>query len=64
MRSTLIHLELMLVRFKCTIAGFENQKLVEWQVHSTKEQVRRVGGPEKHARHAAQVDSSKRNAAS
>ncbi|GBM77701.1 hypothetical protein AVEN_80304-1 [Araneus ventricosus] len=45
-------------------AGFENQRLVEWQVHRTQEQVGRVGGPEMHAHRAAQVDSSKRNSAS
>ncbi|GBN15247.1 hypothetical protein AVEN_256518-1 [Araneus ventricosus] len=45
-------------------AGFENQRLVEWQVHRTREQVGRVGGPEMHAHRAAQVDSSKRNSAS
>ncbi|GBN18484.1 hypothetical protein AVEN_181819-1 [Araneus ventricosus] len=38
---------------------FENQRLVEWQVHRTQEQVGRLGGPEIHAHRAAQVDSSK-----
>ncbi|GBN74239.1 hypothetical protein AVEN_85311-1 [Araneus ventricosus] len=42
-------------------ARFENQRLVEWQVHRTHEQ---VGGPEMHAHREAQVDSSKRNSAS
>ncbi|GBL74244.1 hypothetical protein AVEN_235247-1 [Araneus ventricosus] len=46
------------------IAGFENQRLVEWQVHRTQEQVGRVGGPEMHAYRATQVDSSKRNSTS